>query len=282
MTVSDYAWINDSVISEAGCVTVVPDADRRAVLAAFGAVESSARAGQSLETLEMDGGSASAPIFVADVGDALVIIENNGFQGSRSEVLQPAAKASGAFIASSFFWNVNAETAFSAARRGKQMFSVELIGSEDDEMDGVPKRLRPLVIEAGSEDADMEAAGLALVARFTKVDFTEAAVSFGTTYDIEPPSSGLQTHYPDDTDLFDLDNAGQELAALTSSQQRSLAEWATRASVIDAGHCGRTGPQPGPHSPGRRRTLTLPPTIDVLGAGGGKETIPLQPPRGSP
>ena len=116
--VDDYSWINDAAISEAGCITVVPAGDRDAVLAAFGAQPGAARVNGSMDDLGVDTG-AGGPIYVVQVGEAIVVIEDNGYQGARTEVLRPASKASGTGVATSFFWNVNAVTAFSAAPPGQ-------------------------------------------------------------------------------------------------------------------------------------------------------------------
>ena len=234
VTVSEYAWINDSTIGEAGCVTVVPDAERHEVLAAFGAVESSGRPADSFESLDMGTGEAGGHICVIELGDALIVIENNGFQGSRFEVLQPASTASGVHLASSCFWNVNAETSFSAARRGKSLFSVELIGAEDDEMDGVPKKLRTLVIEAG-------VCGRGHVGRWPR---TRGSIHQGPLQpdshlprnDLrdQPRPAALQTHLPDYTYIYGMDDVALALTTLTPRQQRRVAEWATRAAAVEA------------------------------------------------
>lgn len=101
---------------------MVPGGNVSGVLAAFGAIEDSARAAMSFDNLD-DMHTDSGPICVIELPDAVVVVENNGFQGSRADVLGPASRASRASTASSFFWNVNAVTAFSAARRGEVLFS---------------------------------------------------------------------------------------------------------------------------------------------------------------
>ena len=229
----DYAWLNDAAISEAGCITVVPAGDRDAVLAAFGAQPGTARVVGSMDDLDVPTGAVGL-IYVAHVGEALVVIEDNGYQGARSEVLRPASKASGAGVASSFFWNVNAVTAFSAARRGRPLFSVELIGAEEDELDGVPKALRRLVVAGGSEDGDLLGAGLALIATFAKTSFTAEDLRGGTFYEIEPPAADLRTYGPDYRYTYGMPDAASVLASLPPDQQRRFAAWATRAAAREA------------------------------------------------
>lgn len=147
-TAQDYSWLNDLSISEAGCLTVVPAADRQEALAAFGVLDGTARSFESLE--DAVNGTERLPeqwVYVVEVGDALVLLEDNGYQGARPEVLRPASKASGTHKAAAFFWNVEGMTDFSAARRGKMQCSVELIGAEPEDLDGVPRALRRLMTE---------------------------------------------------------------------------------------------------------------------------------------
>lgn len=268
----DYAWINDAAISEAGCVTVVAAADRRAVLAAFGAQLDTARDPGALTDLDFDAGSGG-PIYVAEVGDALVVIEDNGFQGSRPEVLCPASKASGANVAASFFWNVNAVTAFSAARRGKLLFSVELLGAEDDDLDGVPKPLRRLVLFGGSEDGDLLGAGLALVAGFTETAFSASILDGCTVYDIEPPTDDLLTYGPDYEYTYGMRDAAPRLAVVSPERQRLFADWATIAAVRESGLAEEPAVQRILDQLGTGKPPTLPPTIEGLARATAKKHV---------
>ena len=229
----DYTWINDAAISEAGCVTVVPAADRDAVLAAFGAVSGTSRVVGSPDDVD-SGTTGVESIYVVEISEAVVVIEDNGYQGSRSEVMRPASKVSGTGVAASFFWNVNAVTAFSAARRGRSLFSVELIGAEEDELDGVPKGLRKLVVAGGSDGGDLLGAGLALIAAFAKTPFTHDDLQGGTVYEIEPPPADLRTYGPDYRYTYGMPDAASMLAALSAEQQRRFAAWATRAAAREA------------------------------------------------
>ncbi|WP_193608282.1 DUF6461 domain-containing protein [Nocardioides lijunqiniae] len=235
-TAQDYAWFNDLPVGEAGCVTVVPAADEAAVLTAFGVQPETAWTVDSLE------GAISASelpsvewVYVARVGDALVVVEENGYQGTRREVLAPASKASGTHKAAAFFWNVNALTEFAAARRGRIQCSVEILGAEPEDLDGVPRALRRLVLEGGSEEGDMLGAGGALVAAYTEVTLSEDMLRGGTVYEIVPPTSALETVDPDDRYSGLPSRVVESVSALPPATQRRLAEWATAAAAREAG-----------------------------------------------
>ncbi|MBS2938401.1 hypothetical protein KDN32_11670 [Nocardioides sp. J2M5] len=235
MSVDDFRWVLLSGLEDAGCVTVVPGGDVAQVLAAFGAVDASARPAASVDDVGDRHADVVQPICVVELPDAVVVLEDNGFQGSRPEVLGPASRAGTASVASSFFWNVNAVTAFSAARRGRLLFSVELIGAADDDLGGVPKALRPHVVAA--EQDDLVPAGLDLVRRWTRVDLARAAGAAGaagTVYDTEPPPSRLLTYLPGHGHVLGLDDAPHLLAAMTADQQRAVARWATRVAAREA------------------------------------------------
>ncbi|WP_340538972.1 DUF6461 domain-containing protein [Nocardioides sp. GXZ039] len=230
-----YSWINDTYLCEAGCVTVVPAADSAAVLTAFGVDVSSGRPG-SLNDLGM-GAGAGGPIYSVTLGEAMILFENNGFQGARPEVLGPASSASRAGVASSFFWNINALTSFSGARNGAVLFGVELIGPEDEddqELADVPAQLRALVVEGGSEDGDMLGSGLALIAAHTATPFSASVVSGGVIYEAAPVPEDLRDYRLGRHDVSGLRDAPALVGALSQQGQRLFAEWAAAASVREA------------------------------------------------
>jgi hypothetical protein len=111
-----YAWLRDSHLEVAGCVTVVAAADEEGVKTAFGCGEE-VWATRNGGTAFLD--TEAAHLVVVD--GALVVSENNGFQGSRGEVLRPASQASETGKAASIFWNVNDAIYFACARRGKTL-----------------------------------------------------------------------------------------------------------------------------------------------------------------
>lgn len=234
MNPDDYAWIHESHLGEAACVTVVPRADRDAVLAAFGAREVLDPATMEFDAFEMD------CVQVVELAGALVVIEDNGFQGSRPEVLGPVSAAAEAGVAASFFWNVEALTQLSGARHGSQEFAVELLGpfeEDDEELEGIPAPLLPLVIEVSDEDGDPVSAGLALLAHYSGVSFGPELLQGGTWYVLEPTPDTARTHAPDDgyDPLSDvLPGASRTIATLSPTVQRALAQWAVRAAVRES------------------------------------------------
>ena len=166
-------------------------------------------------------------------------------------------------MASSFFWNVNAVTAFSAARRGRPLFSVELIGAEDDELDGVPKALRRLVVAGGSEGGDLLGAGLALIAAFAKTSFSHDDLQGGTVYEIEPPPADLRTYGPGYRYTYGMPDAASMLASLgrAAAAIRSLgdASGGARGRRGGRGSCSNVLDQLATGEP-----LRTPPSLDVL------------------
>lgn len=235
-TPADYAWINDSVLSEAACVAVVPAADRAAVLAAYGAAEESEVT--RLAALDVGVAMHGCVIQVVEVGDALIVIEDNGFEATRPEVLAPLSRASRWGAVAAFFWNVNAITSFTAASDGDVDFAIELLGTEDgdEELDDVPAHLRSLVVEGGSEDGDVLGAGLALVASHTATSFTAAVLDSGRFYEIEPTPAALTVRTQRDFDpLAHVRGATAMIETLPGAVQRALAEWAAAAAVRESG-----------------------------------------------
>ncbi len=262
----DYSWINDSALSEAACVTVIPDADRAAVLAAFGGGDDSELDPQS--PLDVARSLNGRVIQVVQVGAAVLVIEDNGFEGTRPEVLGPLSQASGIGTAAAFFWNVNAVTSFTAAHRGEVRFAVELLGIEDvddEELRDVPSPLRALVVEGGSEEGDMLGAGLALVATHTSTPFAAEVLDAGRWYEIEPTPSQLETHTVDGYDpLSQYPGALRAIHGLTPVQQRALAHWATSAAVRESGMAGEPVVHEVLRSFGAGSAQDVPPGLDRL------------------
>lgn len=116
-------------------------------------------------------------IGVTQIPGGLLMVEDDGFVGSRPEVL---ARLSGNGRAASMFWNVNDHTAFSFAQTGELLGSVDLYDADDPdfahEID-LPVELRQLFSAAGHEDADLHATGLALVATFTGIEMRREDVA---------------------------------------------------------------------------------------------------------
>lgn len=156
----DYAWLEDSFLGEAACVTAVVGKSRESVLEDFGA---NVQVAVSIE--DAYGNSVS----VVDVPGGVLAIEYNGFQGAQEEVLEAL---SGNGPASSMFWNVNDDNAFSCARDGQLLATVDMYDAEDPDEVDLPPDLQALFELGADEDADLHALGLAMIEQFTGIKIT--------------------------------------------------------------------------------------------------------------
>ena len=169
---SDYAWIHDTPLLVAACLTVVTGATADEVMDTL----CGRRQDEPVPGSAARFGVARLPhggelrVGVTPVPGAVLVVEADGYVGAQPETL---ARLSVAGRAASMFWNVNENNRFSFAERGELLGSVDLFDAEDpdyaDEVD-LPVGLRDLFATAGHEDADLHATGLALVATFTGVD----------------------------------------------------------------------------------------------------------------
>ena len=172
-TADDYRWIHES-LDDAACVTVVVGQDRTGVLLAFNADrsaplpidEASDAVFEADDDEDESPGSGGAYVSVLEVPGAVIAVEFNGFQGSLPEVLSAAAVGG---RAASMFWNVNDDNAFTCAAAGEVLASVDMYDAEEPGSTGLPEELVPLFAAAGAEDADLHAAGLAMVEQFTGI-----------------------------------------------------------------------------------------------------------------
>lgn len=124
--VQQFSWLRSSAIQEAACLTFVRGSDPRQVAAAFGA------AGDYARTLDFDEFCEEAfahhdrhPVIgVRQFGDWVLVVEDNGHQGSRPEVLRRVSARSEVVSA---FWNAHGCTRFSYAVDAKVRTSFEAI-----------------------------------------------------------------------------------------------------------------------------------------------------------
>lgn len=166
--VARYEWVDD-VLHEAACVTVIAGGTPADVLAAFGADTSIVL---SLDDAFGGGDTYFASVAVQGVPGGVVAVEWNGFQGSRPEVL---ARLSGLGPTASIFWNVNDDNAFSCARDGGVVASVDMYDAEDPSGVDLPADLMGLFALAGNDEDDvsMWAVGLAMTEAFTQISVSE-------------------------------------------------------------------------------------------------------------
>ncbi|GAA2155769.1 hypothetical protein GCM10009844_43320 [Nocardioides koreensis] len=160
----DYTWLEDSLLGEAACLTVVLGKSRESVLADFGA--------DAQVVVPIDDAYGNG-VSLVDIPDGVIAIEYNGFQGAQPEVLR-ALSVDGS--ASSMFWNVNDDNAFSCARGGQLVATVDMYDAEDPGEVDLPDDLRLLFELGADEDADLHAIGLAMVEQFTGVKITAVHV----------------------------------------------------------------------------------------------------------
>jgi hypothetical protein len=160
-------------IREAVCISYVHGVDEDAMIRAFGgdpadtAPRSARDLGDELAGYRYD--EVPAVLLVASVGEWLIGVEYNGFQGSRPEVLR-AASAGGAAV--SVYWNVNGTNRFTYATGGRTTVGFDMNRPADrygEDPDAVVAHLDDLPFGYGG---DAYAAGLALAERVTGVRLT--------------------------------------------------------------------------------------------------------------
>jgi uncharacterized protein DUF6461 len=118
-TAADYAWFQDHWLHEAFCITLVRGLDEREVLGRFGGERSRPRTLTAVAAGELSGSfQAGYPqiVLVTKADGWAVAVEDNGWEGSRPEVLRAL---SGGTQAVSVYRNVNALGYFSDAVDGQ-------------------------------------------------------------------------------------------------------------------------------------------------------------------
>ena len=221
-----YRWLRRSSLSEAATVTVVTGADVADVLRAFNADPSRP---ESLRAVAAE--SIDPWVAVLDVGDAVVAVEYNGWQGSTEPVL---TRASAAGRAGSMFWNVNGVTRLSFAEHGEMLLSEEPFG----DLDAPPPVAETL---AGLDFADYHRGtnlmGLVAVQRFTghgiTADDLARIQAADIAFRIVPDLPTLYPHRPRRGVLPE--SAAEALAGRPEPALRDLAWWAAAQAADYAG-----------------------------------------------
>jgi hypothetical protein len=113
-----YRWVRQGRLREAATITVVTGLDTQEVLRAFGADPAAPTSMTSL--LETFDGSPWVAVLAVD--GAVVVVEDNGFQGSRPAELRKLSRRG---RAASVFWNINALSRLSLARDGEVVAAFE-------------------------------------------------------------------------------------------------------------------------------------------------------------
>jgi hypothetical protein len=158
-----FRWIQASPVRDGACITLVRPADADGVVRGFGG--DLARSRQvSLAGLGAPG--AGEPVLaVRDVGTCLLVLEVNGWQGSRPEVLR---RISAGARAVSVYWNVNMTTRFSYAVSGQVLTAFEAM-TPDRRWGADPDCLEAARSGLPWETGDWVPLLLALAARVTGV-----------------------------------------------------------------------------------------------------------------
>ncbi|MGI5351198.1 DUF6461 domain-containing protein [Streptomyces sp. CA-250714] len=121
--------LSDLALDEAACITAVRGADVTEVIRLFGGDPDQAvrrTLGEDLLEELFDGSDReTSPIAVAQAGPAVVVVEYNGFQGSREEVLRPLSRLGGR--AASAYWNDDALSQLALAEDGLVLSAFEML-----------------------------------------------------------------------------------------------------------------------------------------------------------
>lgn len=165
----DFRWIRTTVLRDAGCITLIQSDDPVAVMRGLGGDPGQVRR-QSLsaaESLANDADSdeltASEWLAIRPLDSWILVVEVNGWQGSRPEVLDRVSTGTRAVSA---YWNVNGVTLFSYAVAGRVLTAFDAVFPERRE-GADPDCLEGLSAGLAAEEGEEILLMLALAARVT-------------------------------------------------------------------------------------------------------------------
>lgn len=161
-----YRWVRRSALAMAATVTVVTGSPVEDVLRAFGADPARPESLRGINDDQAARMSIDPWVAVLDAGDAVLAVEDNGFQGTDGAVL---VRASANGRAASMFWNVNAMTRLSFADGGQVLASFE----PPEDVDAGPAVAAALEGLDFDDYRDRAGKGLVAVQRFTGRGITE-------------------------------------------------------------------------------------------------------------
>lgn len=123
---TDYEGLLDELgLDEAACVTAATGVTEAEAIRLFGGDPGSARARVLDEELAEELPDDDSPhIAVTTAGPAVVVVEYNGFQGSREEILRPLSRLGER--AASAYWNVDALSRLTLAEGGSVLSAFEM------------------------------------------------------------------------------------------------------------------------------------------------------------
>lgn len=147
-----------SVLSEAACVAIADATTPDDAIRAYGGDPATAElvTGQQAARSWTDG----AFVLAADVAGATIVIEINGYQGTRAEVLRPLSAGG---RAAAVFWNVDANSEWVYAVAGERKVHFEMLGPlffQGAEPDLLATEIAAVPFD--SEESNFRACGLAL------------------------------------------------------------------------------------------------------------------------
>jgi hypothetical protein len=225
--VPDYFWLCDPVRRpDAMCITVATGLSPEEALVAFGADPDA----EPVALADLVDGEDSS-VAVVPLAGAVVAIEDNGWQGSRREVLRPLSAVG---RAASTYWNgAHGGMAVSVAEGGRVLGVFDPAIPEHPSGDDAAV-VGPLIAGLDLGAGDRVALGMAVVERFTGVPVTpDMLEGLDRVYVIEPvlddpPALAEWWH----SALFRADReVAAAINALPPEEQRSLAQRAAIEAV---------------------------------------------------
>jgi hypothetical protein len=240
-----FSWFRSSPLRDGACITLVGPPDAEGVVRGFGGDLSEARP-MSLAAVGMP--TVDEPtIAVRDVGEWLLVVEVNGWQGSRPEVLRRVS-AGGRVV--SVYWNVEATTRFSYAVSGQLLTAFEAM-TPDRRFGADPDALETARSGLPWATGDWVPLLLALAARVTGVGMRPQWLEGDfLVVPVEPPDDDPATSVYPPTEPLTYDD-GPLAWALLRAGDAARARVAETAARYAAGALTRPG-VPLPYPPGLR------------------------------
>ncbi|MBJ3813109.1 DUF6461 domain-containing protein [Streptomyces flavofungini] len=164
------AFLTGFGLEQAATFTAVRGGDEDAVIRLFGGDPGRARP-MNLE--ELRDHYDRDYILVSRSGPAVVVVENNAYQGSREEVLRPLSRLG---RTASAYWNVNAVSRLSLAEDGLVLSGLDMVVPEDP-YGARPEAWEPLLEGLTLGVGGSWGSGLAAVERATGARFDDAWIS---------------------------------------------------------------------------------------------------------
>lgn len=226
-----YSWVSDSLrckVAVAGCITVVTGSSAEEVLLAFG--------GNPAQPTRpwTDAMQYQEPtVALLTAGAAVVAVEDNGFQGSRTEVARAASRRG---RSASCYWNVNMHMRVSLAASGRELCAFDPTAPRQRSGDD-PSAVAPLLADLDFATGAWVTQGMLLVERFTEVVVTPELISgFDRVHALVPVLDDQRRVIAEHHSLRLVEpDLCAAVAALPATRQRQLAESAATVAVMSTG-----------------------------------------------